>query len=136
MLLCRTLKGANRDSTLLRHAKYIVYQSILADRRDEVGPCCRSLFFPHVFPPVLSAGFLKKFYLYFVTEQPHQLPPTNKAEFGSCFSHWRKIPGPITVETPQFLGFVVLQHHLGWRTMFSHHQKLCVCGPAHSCDFC
>lgn len=136
VLLCRTLKDANRDSTLLRHAKYIVYQRILADRRDEVGPCCRSLFFPHVFPPVLSAGFLKKFYLYFVTEQPHQLPPTNKAEFGSCFSHWRKIPGPITVETPQFLGFVVLQHHLGWRTMFSHHQKLCVCGPAHSCDFC
>lgn len=35
-----------------------------------------------ILPPHLSsslAGFLKKFYLYFVTEQPHQLPLTNKA---------------------------------------------------------
>lgn len=69
---------------------------------------------PHIFPLVLSAGFLKRRSLYFVTKQSDQLPPTNKAcRVWQLFLPVEKIPGPITVETPQFFGFVVLQHRLG-----------------------
>lgn len=65
------------------------------------------------FPLVLPAGFLKKRSLCFVAKQSDQLPPTNKAcRVWQLFLPVEKIPGPITVETPQFLGFVVLQHRL------------------------
>lgn len=69
---------------------------------------------PHIFPLVLSAGYLKRRSLYFVTKQSDQLPPTNKAcRVWQLFLPVEKIPGLITVETPQFLGFVILQHRSG-----------------------
>lgn len=69
---------------------------------------------PHVFLLVLSAGSLKRRSLYFVTKPSDHLPLTNKAcRVWQLFLPVEKILGPITVETPQFLGFVVLQHCLG-----------------------
>jgi len=68
----------------------------------------------HIFPLVLSAGFLKTCFLYFVTKQSDHLPLTNKAwRVWQMFLPVEKIPDPITLETPLFLGFVVLQHRLG-----------------------
>lgn len=69
---------------------------------------------PHRFPLVWSAGFLKRHSLYFIIKLTGQIPPTNKAyRIWQLFLPVEKIPGPITVETHQFLGFVILQHPLG-----------------------
>lgn len=69
---------------------------------------------PRVFLLVLSAGSLKRRSLYFVTKLSDHLPLKNKAcRVWQLFLPMEKILGPITVETPQFLGFVVLQHCLG-----------------------
>lgn len=96
---------------------------------------------PHHFPLGWSAGFLKRRSLYFVIKQTDQIPPTNKAcRIWQLFLPVEKIPGPITVETHQFLGFVVLQHPLVLVNVEDCVQPLseivCVCGPGQSCDFC
>lgn len=96
---------------------------------------------PHVFLLVLSAGSLKRRSLYCVTKLSDHLPLTNKAcRVWQLFLPVEKILGPITVETPQFLGFVVLQHCLGVVSVEDCVQPsseiVCVYGPAQSCDFC
>lgn len=91
-----------------------MYWVILADRRDGAELCYRGISSSPVFLLVLSAGFLKRRSLYFVTKLSDHLPLTNKAcRVWQLFLPMEKILGPITVETPQFLGFVVLQHCLG-----------------------
>lgn len=70
-------------------------------------------------PPHLSSSLVcwvpeETFSVFCYKSVRSQLPLTNKAcRVWQLFLPVEKIPGPTTVETPQFLGFVVLQHSLG-----------------------
>lgn len=136
--LCATMQDFKRCKWKQYAPKRCKIRCVLGDssrqKRWDRAVLQKASLLPHIFPLVLSAGLLKRRSLYFGTKQSDQLPPTNKAcRVWQLFLPVEKIPGPITVETPQFLGFVVLQHCLGVVSVedWNHQQKLCVW----SCSF-
>lgn len=64
---------------------------------------------------------------------------TKLAQFGSSFSQWRKFR-VLSLWRPLSSWALWSSNTIWawsvWRTVLSHRQKSCVCGPAHSCDFC
>lgn len=94
--------------------------------------------FPRIFSPVVcwvSTEMLSVFSYRAATSAP----PTKFAEFGSCFSQLEKNSRSYHCGHPSVLGLCgppMLSGGGQCGGLCSAIIKNCVCGPAHSCDFC